>query len=151
MTRTAGSPTLGSQTLLGSRFRVAVAPASPVSSTAFRQVATMAKKKGVRLIVTIECTEAKGKGETPSRYVTQKVRTRGGGAATAACGCSGGSRVGGSAVESPGAGRQRLGRGRGVHACAAGCRQSPAVLCVWHGHGCPSACPVRRIMAAPCS
>lgn len=74
MMRTTGSPSLGSQTLLGSRFRVAVAPASPVSTTAFRQVATMAKKKGVRLIVTIECTEAKGKGETPSRYVTQKNR-----------------------------------------------------------------------------
>ena len=34
----------------------------------------MAKKKGVRLIVTIECTEAKGAGEAPSRYTTQKVR-----------------------------------------------------------------------------
>lgn len=72
--RTSAAPSLGSQTLLGSRIRVAVAPAPPSSSTAFRQVATMAKKKGVRLIVTIECTEAKAKGATPSRYVTQKNR-----------------------------------------------------------------------------
>ncbi len=36
----------------------------------------MAKKKGVRCIVTLECTEARGLGETPSRYTTQKVRTR---------------------------------------------------------------------------
>ncbi len=53
-------------------YRVAAAPAP--STTAFRQVTTMAKKKGVRLIVTVECTEAKGEGATPSRYVTQKVR-----------------------------------------------------------------------------
>lgn len=52
-------------------YRVAAAPAP--STTAFRQVTTMAKKKGVRLIVTVECTEAKGEGATPSRYVTQKV------------------------------------------------------------------------------
>ncbi|GFR52629.1 hypothetical protein Agub_g15219 [Astrephomene gubernaculifera] len=53
-------------------YRVVAAPAP--STTAFRSVATMAKKKGVRLIVTIECTEAKGQGATPSRYVTQKNR-----------------------------------------------------------------------------
>lgn len=53
-------------------YRVAAAPAP--STTAFRQVTTMAKKKGVRLIVTVECTEAKGEGATPSRYVTQKNR-----------------------------------------------------------------------------
>lgn len=34
----------------------------------------MAKKKGVRLIVTVECTEAKAAGEAPSRYTTQKNR-----------------------------------------------------------------------------
>jgi len=34
----------------------------------------MAKKKGVRIIVTLECTEARGLGETPSRYCTQKNR-----------------------------------------------------------------------------
>lgn len=33
----------------------------------------MAKKKGVRCIVTLECTEARGLGQTPSRYTTQKV------------------------------------------------------------------------------
>lgn len=37
-----------------------------------RQVTCMAKKKGIRLIVTLECTEARGLGETPTRYVTQK-------------------------------------------------------------------------------
>jgi hypothetical protein len=44
------------------------------AQTAVRQVATMAKKKGVRIIVTLECTEAKTAGATPSRYCTQKVR-----------------------------------------------------------------------------
>lgn len=37
----------------------------------------MAKKKASskgRLIVTLECTEARQEGATPSRYVTQKVR-----------------------------------------------------------------------------
>ncbi|KIZ02605.1 50S ribosomal protein L33 [Monoraphidium neglectum] len=34
----------------------------------------MAKKKGVRIIVTMECTEARGEGLTPSRYTTQKNR-----------------------------------------------------------------------------
>lgn len=60
--------------LMGARmtYRLAVAPAP--SQTAFRQVTCMAKKKGVRLIVTIECTEAKGEAGTPSRYVTQKNR-----------------------------------------------------------------------------
>jgi hypothetical protein len=38
-------------------------------------VVTMAKKKGVRIIVTLECTEARGIGATPSRYCTQKVWT----------------------------------------------------------------------------
>jgi large subunit ribosomal protein L33 len=36
----------------------------------------MAKKKGVRIIVTLECTEARAAGETPSRYCTQKVSRR---------------------------------------------------------------------------
>lgn len=44
------------------------------SSTATRQVTSMAKKKGVRIIVTLECTEARALGKTPSRYTTQKVR-----------------------------------------------------------------------------
>lgn len=42
--------------------------------TGHRMVTCMAKKKGVRIIVTLECTEAKGEGATPSRYTTQKVR-----------------------------------------------------------------------------
>lgn len=36
--------------------------------------------QGVRMIVTLECTEARAEGATPSRYTTQKVR------ATACCG-----------------------------------------------------------------
>lgn len=31
------------------------------------------RKKGVRIIVTMECTEARSLNETPSRYCTQKV------------------------------------------------------------------------------
>jgi large subunit ribosomal protein L33 len=34
----------------------------------------MAKKKGVRMIVTLECTEARAEGGTPSRYTTQKSK-----------------------------------------------------------------------------
>jgi hypothetical protein len=64
-----------SNPLLGNRmsYRVAAAPAP--STTSFRSVVTMAKKKGVRIIVTLECTEARGIGATPSRYCTQKVWT----------------------------------------------------------------------------
>ena len=36
---------------------------------ATRSVTCMAKKKGVRLIVTLECTEARAEGGTPSRCV----------------------------------------------------------------------------------
>ena len=43
------------------------------SSNAPRQVTCMAKKKGIRCIVTLECTEARAEGGTPSRYVTEKV------------------------------------------------------------------------------
>ena len=32
----------------------------------------MAKKKGIRRIITLECTEARAEGNTPSRYTTQK-------------------------------------------------------------------------------
>ncbi|KAG2491695.1 hypothetical protein HYH03_010062 [Edaphochlamys debaryana] len=63
-----------SNPLMGSRMSYRVAPAPASSSTAFRQVTCMAKKKGVRLIVTVECTESKSQGATPSRYVTQKNR-----------------------------------------------------------------------------
>jgi large subunit ribosomal protein L33 len=59
--------------LMGSTMSYRVAAAPMPSQTAVRQVATMAKKKGVRIIVTLECTEAKAAGATPSRYCTQKV------------------------------------------------------------------------------
>ena len=49
------------------------APKAAPSTNATRQVTCMAKKKGIRCIVTLECTEARGEGGTPSRYVTQKV------------------------------------------------------------------------------
>ena len=39
-------------------------------------VACAAKKKGTRIIVTLECTEARGEGKPPSRYTTQKVHRR---------------------------------------------------------------------------
>ena len=39
-------------------------------------VACAKKKKDVRLVVTLECTEAKEEGATPSRYTTQKVRNQ---------------------------------------------------------------------------
>lgn len=47
----------------------AARPAMPssVSSGATRSVTCMAKKKGIRVIVTLECTEARGEGATPSR------------------------------------------------------------------------------------
>ena len=37
-------------------------------------VAFAKKKKDVRLVVTLECTEARELGQTPSRYTTEKVR-----------------------------------------------------------------------------
>jgi hypothetical protein len=63
-----------SNPLFGNRlsYRMVAAPAPSTQAT--RQVVTMAKKKGVRIIVTMECTEARGEGLTPSRYTTQKVR-----------------------------------------------------------------------------
>lgn len=60
--------------LLGNRITLTVAAPSTSTALPSRSVVTMAKKKGVRLIVTVECTEARGLGETPSRYVTQKNR-----------------------------------------------------------------------------
>uniref|UniRef100_A0A061RX87 Large subunit ribosomal protein L33 n=1 Tax=Tetraselmis sp. GSL018 TaxID=582737 RepID=A0A061RX87_9CHLO len=51
-----------------------VNPSTPTSQNAPRQVTCMAKKKGVRCIITLECTEARAEGATPSRYVTQKNR-----------------------------------------------------------------------------
>ncbi|KAL6769383.1 PRPL33 [Auxenochlorella protothecoides x Auxenochlorella symbiontica] len=55
----------------GRGFIFGVAP-SPPRLQASRQVTCMAKKKGTRIIVTLECTEARGEGKTPSRYTTQK-------------------------------------------------------------------------------
>jgi large subunit ribosomal protein L33 len=40
--------------------------------TDHRQAACMAKKKGTRCIITVECVEARPLGLTPSRYITQK-------------------------------------------------------------------------------
>jgi len=66
-----------SNSFLGGRTAVtfrAIAPPTQ-SRTAPRQLTTcMAKKKGVRCIVTLECTEARAEGGTPSRYTTQKNR-----------------------------------------------------------------------------
>ncbi len=65
-----------SSAFLGSRFVLKSAPVPHVNAQAPRQVTCMAKKKGVRCIVTLECTEARGEGQTPSRYTTQKVNSR---------------------------------------------------------------------------
>ena len=60
----------------GSRLKLAFAAPTKPAVSAPRQVTSMAKKKGVRCIVTLECTEARQEGGTPSRYVTQKVGSR---------------------------------------------------------------------------
>ena len=56
---------------------MAARPSLAGAGNASRQVTCMAKKtassKG-RLIVTLECTEARGEGATPTRYTSQKVR-----------------------------------------------------------------------------
>ena len=66
-----------STSFLGNQLRATRAAsalnASGTMSTATRQVTTMAKKKGVRMIVTLECTEARALGKPPSRYTTEKV------------------------------------------------------------------------------
>ena len=62
-----------SSSFLGSRFTCRFAQEARVLSTP-KQPVTMAKKKGVRCIVTLECTEARAEGATPSRYTTEKVR-----------------------------------------------------------------------------
>jgi large subunit ribosomal protein L33 len=71
---TSGSSASLRNPLLGNRITLTVAAPSTSAALPSRSVVTMAKKKGVRLIVTVECTEARGLGETPSRYVTQKNR-----------------------------------------------------------------------------
>lgn len=85
-------PSLGSQRLCGARLSYSVVAAPAPAPTATRAVTTMAKKKGVRIIVTMECTEARGEGLTPSRYTTQKVRTAAAGGAWRAPHPSGGPR-----------------------------------------------------------
>lgn len=57
------------------QFSRAARPTMPssASSGATRSVTCMAKKKGVRMIVTLECTEARAEGGTPSRYVRHVV------------------------------------------------------------------------------
>lgn len=61
---------------LGSRMSVSITHHSrAVNQASSRQTTTcMAKKKGVRCIVTLECTEARAENGTPSRYTTQKNR-----------------------------------------------------------------------------
>ncbi|GFH18657.1 plastid ribosomal protein L33 [Haematococcus lacustris] len=59
--------------LSSTTFSYRVAPAPAPGLTAFREVTCMAKKKGIRLIVTLECTEARKENSVPSRYCTQKV------------------------------------------------------------------------------
>jgi ribosomal protein L33 len=59
---------------VGRGFATSVAAPSRPSANATRQVTVCAKKKGVRLIVTLECTESRQESATPSRYTTQKVR-----------------------------------------------------------------------------
>ncbi|KAG2433371.1 hypothetical protein HXX76_008432 [Chlamydomonas incerta] len=63
-----------SNPMMGNKMSYRVSAAPVPATTAVREVTTMAKKKGVRLIVTIECTESKAAGATPSRYCTQKNR-----------------------------------------------------------------------------
>merc|ERR1712054_308507 len=71
--RRAGTMQLTSA-FLGRGFQTSWVQAPPPSATAPRQVTCMAKKKGIRCIVTLKCTEARAEGGTPSRYVTQKNR-----------------------------------------------------------------------------
>merc|ERR1711966_650580 len=51
-----------------------IAPRTGMRSNGNAEVTTMAKKKGIRVVITLECTEARGLGETPSRYTTEKNR-----------------------------------------------------------------------------
>ena len=48
---------------------------SIVNAGATRSVTCMAKKKGIRRIITLECTEARETGASPSRYTTQVRRS----------------------------------------------------------------------------
>eukprot|EP00239_Pterosperma_sp_CCMP1384_P000758 CAMPEP_0197848696 /NCGR_PEP_ID=MMETSP1438-20131217/9675_1 /TAXON_ID=1461541 /ORGANISM="Pterosperma sp., Strain CCMP1384" /LENGTH=93 /DNA_ID=CAMNT_0043461069 /DNA_START=30 /DNA_END=311 /DNA_ORIENTATION=+ len=58
----------------GSRLAASI-PAPTKNGSGHRDVTTcMAKKKGIRVVITLECTEARGEGGTPSRYTTEKNR-----------------------------------------------------------------------------
>eukprot|EP00238_Polyblepharides_amylifera_P015644 CAMPEP_0196575092 /NCGR_PEP_ID=MMETSP1081-20130531/4659_1 /TAXON_ID=36882 /ORGANISM="Pyramimonas amylifera, Strain CCMP720" /LENGTH=94 /DNA_ID=CAMNT_0041893293 /DNA_START=50 /DNA_END=334 /DNA_ORIENTATION=- len=62
-------------TFFGSRLSQSlVAPAKSCASGPKQVTTCMAKKKGIRVVITIECTEARKEGLTPSRYTTQKNR-----------------------------------------------------------------------------
>mmetsp|Transcript_5053 Transcript_5053/g.14531 ORF Transcript_5053/g.14531 Transcript_5053/m.14531 type:complete len:99 (-) Transcript_5053:142-438(-) len=63
---------LPSPTLFGSRMAEISVPRPASLNLPSREVSCMAKKKGVRIVITLECTEARGLGQTPSRYTTQK-------------------------------------------------------------------------------
>lgn len=52
---------------LGTQRFVASTPVNKPQGLGSRSVTCMAKKKGIRLIVTLECTEARQEGGTPSR------------------------------------------------------------------------------------
>lgn len=60
---------LGGQRFAAARVATATMPNSAANG-ASRSVTCMAKKKGVRLIVTLECTEARAEGGTPTRYAS---------------------------------------------------------------------------------
>lgn len=55
------------QTSFTGRGFVVRAPTVAPQTVGTRSVTCMAKKKGVRLIVTLECTEARQEGSTPTR------------------------------------------------------------------------------------
>lgn len=48
-------------------------PTSVAGGRAFSTVAMAKKKKDVRMVITLECTESRALGVTPSRYTTEKV------------------------------------------------------------------------------
>ncbi|CAG9463271.1 unnamed protein product [Pedinophyceae sp. YPF-701] len=66
---------LSAKSFVGSATPLRAAVPSGASQAVNRRCVTaMAKKKGIRVIITLECTEAKEAGATPSRYTTQKSR-----------------------------------------------------------------------------
>eukprot|EP00240_Pyramimonas_obovata_P009535 CAMPEP_0118933084 /NCGR_PEP_ID=MMETSP1169-20130426/11241_1 /TAXON_ID=36882 /ORGANISM="Pyramimonas obovata, Strain CCMP722" /LENGTH=93 /DNA_ID=CAMNT_0006875807 /DNA_START=59 /DNA_END=340 /DNA_ORIENTATION=+ len=65
---------LQASSLFGTRLVAAPAVSARTSSGPKQVTTCMAKKKGIRVVVTIECTEARKEGGTPSRYTTEKNR-----------------------------------------------------------------------------